>query len=306
MALGQPTAAARRTRAAFVALTAGVLLAAGATSALAAQATPAAAARLAPTPHLTIAFAGQRMVVRGQHSLRSGRVSFTVTADSQAGSGAFELVQLGRGYPLSTFRSQLTAAQTRHDRTALRSVVAHTTFIGGLATQTGRAATMSVTLGTGSYWIFDDAATPTNFVKLTLSGSIADRARPKTFTTIAVAQRDRWNLSRSRLPLRANISFENDSRDPQTLLLFSVKPSTTPAQLRLWARSGSLTPPAWATGVEAGTGVLSGTVNPSGAHRFVYSYDLPKGKYALVSLFPDLQSGRTHAQLGMYQFIRLG
>lgn len=291
-----------------VALPATIATAAGQPHAAARGVAGAAAVRplaVPPTPLVTVRFGARGMTVTGPTTIHSGRVRIVASADRVPGAGQFELVQLRAGYPLARFQKQLAASRGSGGLGALRYLCAHTAFIGGVATTFPRAGSMSVTLGSGTYWLYDDGALATSFTKVILTGSIvATRSRPSSFATIAAVGRARFLVSRSTLPLAANLTFQNAGNQPggqpHQARLLQVRSATTPAQVQAYLNSGSTALPSFATGVVGGTGPVSQ------GHRFVYSFALPKGRYLLLSSFRDLPTGRSDGRLGMYRFLRIG
>jgi hypothetical protein len=268
-----------------------------------AQASPAA--RVAPTPHLAAKISKSQLTLGGPRTFRAGRVAISLKA--VGGEREMQVVSFTRGYSMAKLRADLSAfgrsegpmgaskAGLRH----LRNAVRHTHLWGGLDAPAGHTTRGTVVLPhAGTYFVYNDSnAVPSMAKKLTVRGPVAHRAKPNSHKTVIATNAKRF-AGASVLPAHGVITFRNASHNsPHLLGLLHVKKGTTRKQV-LQALTGNA-PPTFLLPGQAGTDVVGEGVS------MTLRLDLPRGQYAELCFFPDLQTGMPHAFMGMIRMVTL-
>jgi hypothetical protein len=294
-----------------IAAAGGILLAAAASGATAVGA-PHARAALIPTPklHITATTTGHgdtaksTMTVKGPRHFSAGRVNVVLRA--KRGEQEFDIVRLHKGYTYADvgrdFNTFFSAQQpTPKALKALNRIAHRVTFYGGLDSGNGhKVVTGSVVLPrAGTYLLINDASGPGAEppVKLHVSKRRGTRATPSTSATVRAITAKRFRGA-TRLPASGTITFHNASTNsPHFLFLQHVKKGTTRRQVIKGLSSNS--GPDF--GLKGGVGVDA--VSPG--QTMTLGYSLPKGTYAEMCFFPDLQTGMPHALMGMVRIVHL-
>jgi hypothetical protein len=280
------------------------LLASGSAPALG---TAHAKATTASTPQLTVTMSGKDSPVNlvGPHRFSAGRVDVTLVAGS--GEQAFLVLRLHKGYTMADFRRDFgTFGQAQQHPTpaalkALRRLVKHTTFCGGLDSGTGhKTVTGSIVFPKAdTYYVFNDNGGPNPNVapvKLHVSARAGSRPTP-AFSAVVKATTSKRFRGSTHLPASGTIEFKNDAKDsPHLLFLQHVKKGTTRKQvIKALQSSGPGPMRPGAVGIDVLSPGRSATI----------TYTLPAGDYAELCFFPDLKTGMPHAFMGMVRIVHL-
>lgn len=264
-----------------------------------------APAKRVATPKLTVTISKSAFKVVGPHRLSAGRVDVTLIA--KQGEQEVGFARLHKGYTyadagrdFATFfgASQPTPAAMR----AIRRIAHRVTFYGGIDSGSTRGASGSVVLSKpGTYLVLDDENGPGQVapVKLHVTKPQGTRATPTSSATVTTRNSKRFGGATT-LPAKGTITFKNTATNsPHFFNLQQVKKGTTRKQILKALRSNSDSAPSFALPANIGTDVTS----PGQSQTLTYS--LPKGEYAEMCFFPDLQSGMPHALMGMVRIVHL-
>lgn len=285
----------------FTVAAAAALLAASGAPALG---TPHAKSAIVPTPTITVTASKGSFNVTGPRRFSAGRVNLKLVAVK--GEQEFAIARLHKGYTLSDLKHDFaTYAQSQQNPTpagmkALRRVVHHTTFVGGLDSGTGHnTVSGSVVLGMAStYYLFDDQQGPGAGPIITLH--VTAKAGSRTAPAVSAVQRAitaKRFRGTTHLPANGTIEFKNDSTNsPHFMFLQHVKKGTTRKQVIKSFKSNGPGPELPGA---AGTDVVFM------GHAMTLSYNLPPGDYAEMCFFPDLKTGMPHAFMGMVRIVHL-
>lgn len=285
----------------FTVTAAAALLAAGGAPALA---SPHAKSALISTPTITVTASKGSFNVTGPRTFSAGRVNIKLIAVK--GEQEFAVARLHKGYTLADLKRDFaTYGQSEQNPTpaglrALRRVVKHTTFYGGLDSGTGHnTVSGSIVLPkAGTYYLFNDEQGPGSgeHIKLHVTTKAGSRSAP----AIAAVQRSttaKRFRGTTHLPANGTIEFKNASTNsPHFIFLQHVKKGTTRKQVLKSFKSNGPGPEMPGA---AGTDALY--MN----HTMTFTYDLPAGDYAEMCFFPDLKTGMPHAFMGMIRIVHL-
>lgn len=291
----------RKTTIGLAVTAAAALVASGAATA---SGTPHAPAAQISTPKLVIHESKTTLHVRGPRTFSAGRVDLTLIA--KKGEQEVAVARLHKGYTLAdanrdfgTFFSSENPTQA--GLKALRRIVQHVTFYGGIDTGSGhKTVSGSVVLPkAGTYYILNDDNGPgaVKPVILHVTKRKGNRVEPDSTATVHTRNTKRFAGAKV-LPASGTITFHNTATNsPHFLFLQQVKKGTTRNQVRKAIFSNSGPGPILSHGV--GTDVVSP------GQSMTLSYSLPKGTYAEMCFFPDLQTGMPHAAMGMIRIVTL-
>jgi hypothetical protein len=278
------------------------LVGAGAGAALS---SPQLRASHASTPTLKITIS-KKLTLSGPRSFQAGRVALKLTA---VGNGrSVEVVSFKKGYSFKALRADLGAFGASIGKTGtpskaglkhLNNAVNHTNLYGGLNANAGTSLRGTVVLPTaGKYVLYNDSGNlPAQAKTLTVTGPMANRAKPDSSATVVATSAKRFGGA-SVLPAKGTITFRNKSTNsPHFLVLQRVKLGTTRQQVIAALMSSS--PPTIFLKQSASTDIV-GEGNAQ-----TLTYHMPKGDYVEMCFFPDLQTGIPHALMGMDRIVHL-
>jgi hypothetical protein len=283
----------------------GMLLAAGGVTAVAA---PHAPASLIATPKLTVtASKGGLFHVVGPRHFSAGRVDLVLHA--KKGEQEVLIARLRPGYTYADvgrdFGTFFSSQQpTPAGLEALNHLVRHVTFYGGLDSGGGHTTLSgSVVLPrAGTYLLLNDENGPgvAPPIKLHVTKRAGSRTTPASSATVKTRNSKRF-AGATTLPASGTVTFHNTATNsPHFMFLQHVKPGTTRKHVIKALNSTSNSPqPSFALKGTLGTDVVSP------GHEMTLSYSLPKGTYAEMCYFPDLQTGMPHALMGMVLIVHL-
>jgi hypothetical protein len=288
---------------AVAATTAVGLVGAGSGAAVTATHTRAA---VAPTPKLTVTM-HKHYTVKGPKTFAPGRVS--LVAKAVGAEREVDVVSFKKGYTFKHFAKDVGTfgasdgpnGPSKAGLKALNRAVDHTTAYGGLDVDKGATEHGSIVLPkAGTYFLFNDTELPAQPVKLHVVGPKVKRASPHASATITAHSGFRFGGART-LPKKGTVTFKNTSKgetkSPHFLVLVHVKNGTTKKQVEQGLQSNG--PPSFIRNGDFSTDLMS----PN--QSMTISYRLPKGEYAELCFFPDLQTGMPHAFMGMIRIVHL-
>jgi hypothetical protein len=187
---------------------------------------------------------------------------------------------------------------------ALNRVVKHTSFYGGLDSGSGhKTIKANINLPkAGTYLVIDDDNGPGAVapVRLHVTKRIGNRVTPKVDAVVKAITAKRFRGSTT-LPASGTILFKNKStQSPHFLFLQHVKQNATRREVIKALNSGG---PGSGPNPFANGGVGTDALGMGKSQTLTYS--LPRGTYAEMCFFPDLQTGMPHALMGMVRIVHL-
>lgn len=237
------------------------------------------------------------MKVKGPRSVSAGRVAISLRA--VGGEGEVGIAKVKKGH---TF-AQATREFAKFDGSQatvryLRRAISMVTFFGGLDSGSlGHAKGTVVLNKPGTYLVLNDSNGPSDPHKLKVTAKAGSRTAPNSTATVKTRNSKRF-AGASVLPAKGTITFHNTATNsPHFLSLQHVKKGTTRNQVISAFQSNGPAP--FILQENVGTDVVSP------GHSQTLSYNLPKGYYAEMCFFPDLQTGMPHAFMGMVRIVRL-
>jgi hypothetical protein len=102
-----------------------------------------------------------------------------------------------------------------------------------------------------------------------------------------------------RLPRSGWLRQTNRTDEPHFMDMFRIKASTTRRQVRRAFAGTGPDDPDWILHEYPGTFV----VGPG--RTVVWKYQFPRGKYLQVCFWPSDETGQSHAEMGMWNIVRL-
>lgn len=260
---------------------------------------------VASTPKLKVTIS-KSLKLSGPRTFRAGRVALSLRA--VGGEREVEVVSFKKGYTFKDLRADLLAfgesegqnGPTKAGLRHLNHAVNHTHLYGGLDTVPGSPEKATFVLPkAGKYVLYNDSGNlPTQPRTLHVKGPAVKRATPKSSATVIATSAKRFRGATT-IPARGTLTFKNESTNsPHFLDLLHVKQGTTRKQVLNYLQSGSQAPPPFALQGQAGTDVLGE------GHSMTMTYKVPKGEYAELCFFPDLQTGMPHALMGMIRIVQ--
>ncbi|HEX4521368.1 MAG TPA: hypothetical protein VH063_17475 [Gaiellaceae bacterium] len=261
-----------------------------------------AAQQASAAPIVTVTMTSSGPTLSGARTWRPGAERIAVrsrVADQEA-----TLLHFRAGYTYAKFVADGRRARGNsvRARAALRRIFAYTVFDGGLDLFQGQAASFTVTVGTGTYYLGEMTTrpqlTPIHVVGPSLAGRSPSTAR-------VTATDSGYLVPAHALPAHGTITIRNSGNRPHRLNFIPLAPGTTRAQLGAYlrktgARDNAAPPPFALSGPQFGTADLSGNQDMQ------VTYTLPEGTYALIDFDEDMTTGRPEALEGMYAIATLG
>jgi hypothetical protein len=240
--------------------------------------------------------------------IRPGNTIFRVkNIDGKASRGLVQVLRLKPGYTLTDaftdFGLAFPSGNTPPDVHAIRRVDRNVVFYGGMEA-TGKPSHVNkwaVKIDKpGTYYVANlDRNTLGNF---TVKGAKQRRALPGQSGRLNAAPGPHgtnvWKPGKHNAA-SGWMSTTNRAHEPHFVVLDHVKKSATMGQVakcfagkpcKIFAKDHA----------EADTGVISP------GHTFLWSYDLPNGKYLAQCFWPSKIDGTPHAFMGMLKFMHLG
>jgi len=213
------------------------------------------------------------------------------------------LLRFEPGYSYARFLNDGARANSHsHDAAlAMQRVFADTDFLGGADVFPDSPASFTVTLRPGTYYLGEMSRRPA-FHKLAV-GPGAGGVEPAASAQLTASD-SRFHTNQPTLPAHGTITIRNTGRQIHRLNFVPVEAGTTRAELGAWLRKTGGRPdgppPAF-----AGRGPQLGTAMISPGRRFQFGYDLPAGRYAVVSFQPDSHTGKPQTLDGLYTIVTL-
>lgn len=222
--------------------------------------------------HVTVQLTSNGRLIAPK-ALRAGRHTFDVR-----GAGWAQLARPERGYVLAEFRRDLTLA-ARGNAAAAARLDRNVRFLGGATNITPPASSFTTTLHAGRYWLLNFNGGVPYAVPVKVTGRAPASVFPRVAGIITATDR-RWSVPRT-LPASGEVLVHNRSSEPRMVFVLPAD-----AELGLRARrlvgGASL---ASSDGPGLGLGLenvsMSGLVAPG--MSFVWKYNLPKGKYIVIT-----------------------
>lgn len=282
---------ASRRRLTAVAAVAGMTALTG-LSATMAQARPSSTS---PTLVITIREAGNAFKVAPTRTFRPGMVTVHFTA--ARGEHTVQLLQLHPRYTLAQLRKDISAGLEKGSNThAIERLDTRVTWLGGAMSSGGHTATFSSDLPRGTVYAVDQNSRAQ--ARFAVRGRPASRPGVPGSVVVRAVGGNSWSAPPV-LPREGWVKLRNSTDQPQFFVALHVKQSTTAAQVRTYAKSGSSKTPRWALSAENDSGVFSPlSVTALRLH-------LPAGKYLLACFWPDETNGATQFSLGMWKLVHL-
>jgi hypothetical protein len=244
---------------------------------------------------------------------RPGNTVFKVkNAAGKSGRGLIQVLRLKSGYTLLDANTDFGLAFPEDESTppnvaAINRIDDNVVFYGGMEAprkKGGEATKWAVKIDKpGTYYVVNfDAGTPPTPFKA--KGDRQRRALPSQDGRVDAASgpgdTNVWKVGKHNAA-HGWMSTTNNAEEPHFVVLDHVKKSATmkqvqdcfagpPDQCHVFAKDGA----------SADTGVISP------GHRFLWAYDLPKGKYLAECFWPSKMDGTPHALMGMLKFTNLG
>jgi hypothetical protein len=258
----------------------------------------------AATPKLKITMSKKNFVIVGPHKFQAGRVDVVFTAVGN--DYTLQLASFKKGYTFADLRGDLTTfgqgqGQTGESKAGLKALnhaVDNTVLYGGLDADSSTIRGSFVLPKPGTYYLYDDSGDlPARPKTITVTGPQVKRPAPAASATVTATNAKRFGGSTT-LPAKGTIVFKNASTNsPHMLIMFHVKTGTTRKQVLDYLESGSQANPPWGLPGGANTDILSPGLSQT------LTYSMPKGQYAELCFFPDLQTGMPHAFMGMIRMV---
>ena len=242
---------------------------------------------------------------------RPGNTVFKVkNMDGKASKGLIQVLRLKSGYTLldanDDFGQAFSGGTDQATIDAINRIDDNVVFYGGMQAKgkPSKVAKWAVKIDKpGTYYAvnFDKGTPPTPFK---VKGDRQRRALPSQDGRVDAASgpggTNVWRVGRHNAA-HGWMSTTNRAEEPHFVVLDHVKKSATmgqvttcfsgpPEQCHIFAKDGASTD----------TGVISP------GHRFLWTYDLPKGKYLAECFWPSKTDGMPHAFMGMLKFTHLG
>jgi hypothetical protein len=238
-------------------------------------------------------------------TIRPGNTIFKVkNLDGKAAKGLIQVFRLRDGYTLGdAFADLPTLFSNAPDVPTVNRIDDNIIFYGGMETKQNpsKVSEWAVKLGTpGTYYVanFDQQQLTT----LTVKGALQKRGLPKQTGVInaAVGPHGVGNAFKPGKNIATSgwMSTTNGAQEPHFVDLTQVKKGTTNADITAVFQGGP--DPSVKGGGSTGTGVISP------GHRFLWSYDLPQGRYAVMCFWPSKTDGMPHAVMGMHAVFNIG
>ena len=237
---------------------------------------------------LTITVAKGSLKLRGVNGLRAGRIKLAVKGKPAPVS----IVSFAKGYTLRELAKDY-AASNKGDMSALKRMIANTTWHGGLMTG-GTGTIVLPRAGTYTALVMaNKIMAPTTF----RVGSVKAAKAPSVDATITARNGPAWGGA-SHLPTKGTLKFKNADDQPHFALLQQVQEGTTMEQVMEGVQSEE--EPEWLLPAWAQTDTLSP------GRQMTMDYELPVGQYVLLCFFPDPKmKGMPHAMMGMVKMIHV-
>jgi hypothetical protein len=242
---------------------------------------------------------------------RPGNTIFKVkNADGKAARGLIQVLRLKDGYTLgdafADFGAAFVETPTPESIAAINRIDDNVVFYGGMPTpkkQGGPAKKWAVKIDkVGTYYAInlDSGAPPTTFKA---KGDKQKRSLPAQdgWVNAVTGPGGVGNDFKAGKHNAASgwMSTTNKALEPHFVDLAQVKKGTTDADIS-HAFDGTGPDPTVKGGGKSSTGLISP------GHRFLWSYDLPKGRYAALCFWPSKTDGMPHALMGMHAVFNLG
>jgi hypothetical protein len=261
---------------------------------------------------LTITIKSKAGAVKlSDNKIRPGNTIFRVkNMDGKASKGLIQLLRLKKGYTIVDASTDLNTAFSETSTPtqvakAIRRVDRKIVFYGGMEAKGNptKVASWAVKIdrpGTYLALNFDKQL----LSRLTVKGDKQRRVLPGQDGRVDAASgpggSNVWKVGKHNAA-HGWMSTTNNADEPHFVVLDHVKKSATmgqvhdcftgpPDQCHAFAKDGATTD----------TGVISP------GHRFLWAYDLPKGKYLASCFWPSKMDGTPHAFMGMLKFTNLG
>ena len=236
---------------------------------------------------------GQHRITLSRNGFRPGNTVFNIHFSPARGHAAVQLVRLRQGYTFKEFGADLQSDEL----SAIRRIDRQAIFYGGMPATRETPAHFGARLGAGSYWLFD-FDTPRR-VALRVEGSPQRRSLPETTGSIDMVMRHGMHrfATPTSLPSEGWLRQTNRTDEPHFMDMTNVKASTTRRQVRR-AFNGQ-------GGDNWVIEEYPGTFLVSPGRSVVWRYTYPPGKYLELCFWPNGENGKTHAEMGMWNFVTL-
>ena len=281
-------------------VTAGALVAMGASSALASTS----------SAHNVVDVVGNGSSVHLSHDyVSAGTVVFHVstTVPSYTGSGSeITMFRPKAGATVAKVFADFAEEFGSDPAKGTRDLTADAQFLGLADVTQGYPMTVTESLKPGTYYLIDAGVAPPTSpaaaTKLTVLpagyGGPAASAPTSSFS-VSMTSTDRFVAPRN-WPHRGTATVGNVSDTLHFMNLVPVKAGTTDAQVQAYFDSGDPNPPSFAKGGPSGG---SDVLSPGRSLQL--TYNLPEGTYVLLCFVADDVTGMPHAVMGMHKVVVL-
>jgi hypothetical protein len=213
-------------------------------------------------------------------------------------------LRLRKGYTLGDAFGDLPNA-FKGDTAAIKRVDNNIVFLGGMTASGPRsrpAQEWAVHLGhTGTYYLVN--FNTQKLTTLTVRGAEQHHALPAQdgFINPKSSHNAAGNTFKAgkHNPASGWMSSTNRAREPHFIDIQQVKKGTTNADITALFHGGHSNPFV-KNGAKASTGVISP------GHRFLWTYQLKRARYAVFCFWPSVKTGMPHAIMGMHIVTHLG
>jgi hypothetical protein len=235
---------------------------------------------------------------------RPGKTVFKVKPHGKGGD--LQVLRLRKGYSVGQAFADVGAA-FGGDVKAVRRVDRNIVFYGGtvMAPKGGDPTFWGVKIDKpGTYYVVNvDSNALTTFK---VKGTMQKRHLPKPDGWINAVSINNGAGNAFRVgkhnPKSGWMSTANKAKEPHFVDLGHVKKSTTKRQVRKFFMKGAQSAPRFMA--KDGAFMSTGIISPG--KTFVWSYDLPRGKYLVDCFWPSKADGMPHALMGMWKLTHLG
>jgi hypothetical protein len=238
------------------------------------------------------------------HSITPGNTIFKVkNIDGKASKGDIQMVRFENGYTLDDLFADIPGL-FGGDTATVQRVDDNVVFYGGMKAKGKQVNMWEVDLDVASTYYLLHTRTG-NVGVLHVAGTHADRALPSRSGFIdAVTTGSGGNqfVAGTHNKRRGWMSTKNKAAEPHFVDIEQVKKGTKNSDITKFFE-GQGAPPF----VRGGSALETGVISPG--HRFLWSYDMNKGRYVVLCFYPsreDGMDGMPHALMGMHIITKLG
>jgi len=253
---------------------------------------------------VTIKYKSGQLTMSDQR-FRPGNTIFKVAPHGKGGD--MQVVRLKSGYTLAQAGQDFGAA-FGGDVHAVRRLDRHVVFYGGtaMAPKGGDPNFWAVKINKpGRYYLLN--VDNNDLTTFRAKGTTQKRALPSADGWLNMVSTDNGAGNAFKVgrhdPKRGWMSTTNHAQEPHFVDLGHVKKSTTPQDVSNYFNDPNA-PQRPPFAAKDGAGTSTGVISPG--KTFLWTYNLPRGKYLTMCFWPSKDSGMPHALMGMWKLTHLG